>query len=118
MLLLLLGVQWVYFNRASLAAQNDWRPGLELFCSFLRCELPLRVDLFRIELVSRDVRKHPRISGALLINATLVNRADFPSLIRFLKSPFRIPLEHPSRRAVSVPANTSVISPISRRACR
>jgi predicted Zn finger-like uncharacterized protein len=77
-LLLLLGVQWLYFNRASLAAQNDWRPGLELFCSFLRCELPLRVDLSRIELVSRDVRKHPRITGALLINATLVNRADFP----------------------------------------
>ena len=77
-LLLMLGVQWLYFNRTSLAAQNDWRPGLELFCSFLQCELPLRVDLSRIELVSRDVRKHPRISGALLVNATLVNRADFP----------------------------------------
>jgi predicted Zn finger-like uncharacterized protein len=76
-LLLMLGVQWLYFNRTSLAAQNDWRPGLELFCSFLRCELPLRVDLSRIELVSRDVRKHPRIADALLINATLVNRADF-----------------------------------------
>jgi len=77
-LLLMLGVQWVYFNRASLAAQTDWRPGLELFCSFLQCELPLRVDLSRIELVSRDIRKHPRIAGALLINATLVNHADFP----------------------------------------
>jgi predicted Zn finger-like uncharacterized protein len=76
-LLLMLGVQWLYFNRTSLAAQNDWRPGLELFCSFLRCELPLQVDLSRIELVSRDVRKHPRVAGALLINATLVNRADF-----------------------------------------
>ncbi|MGB7933916.1 MAG: DUF3426 domain-containing protein [Gammaproteobacteria bacterium] len=76
-LLLILGVQWLYFNRTSLAAQNDWRPGLELFCSFLRCELPLQVDLSRIELVSRDVRKHPRVAGALLINASLVNRADF-----------------------------------------
>ncbi len=76
-LLLLLGVQWLYFNRTGLAAQNDWRPGLESLCSLLRCELPLRVDLSRIELVNRDVRKHPRVAGALLINATLVNRADF-----------------------------------------
>jgi predicted Zn finger-like uncharacterized protein len=76
-LLLLLGVQWLYFNRTSLAAQAEWRPGLESLCSFLRCELPLRVDLSRIELVNRDVRKHPRVAGALLINASLVNRADF-----------------------------------------
>jgi predicted Zn finger-like uncharacterized protein len=76
-LLLLLGAQWLYFNRAALAAQNDWRPGLEKFCSLLHCELPLRVDLSRIELVNRDVRKHPRVAGALLINAIVVNRADF-----------------------------------------
>jgi len=87
-LLLMLGVQWLYFNRTSLAAQNDWRPGLELFCSFLRCELPLRVDLSRIELVSRDVRKHPRVAGALLINATLVNRADFPQPYPILEVTF------------------------------
>ena len=77
-LLLLLGVQWVYFNRAALATQTDWRPGLERLCALLRCELPLRVDLSRIELLNRDVRKHPQVTGALLINATLVNRAGFP----------------------------------------
>jgi predicted Zn finger-like uncharacterized protein len=87
-LLLMLGVQWLYFNRTSLAAYNDWRPGLELFCSFLRCELPLRVDLSRIELVNRDVRKHPRVAGALLINATLVNRADFPQPYPILEVSF------------------------------
>jgi len=76
-LLLLLGVQWVYFNRAALAAQNDWRPGLQTLCAVLRCELPLQVDLSRIELLNRDVRKHPQVAGALLINATLVNRAAF-----------------------------------------
>jgi hypothetical protein len=74
---LLLGAQWLYFNRAALAAQNEWRPGLENLCALLHCELPLRVDLSRIELVNRDVRKHPRVEGALLINAILVNRADF-----------------------------------------
>jgi predicted Zn finger-like uncharacterized protein len=87
-LLLLLGVQWLYFNRTSLAAQSDWRPGLELFCSFLQCDLPLRADLTRIELVNRDVRKHPRVAGALLINATLVNRADFPQPYPILEVTF------------------------------
>jgi len=87
-LLLMLGVQWVYFNRTSLAAQADWRPGLESLCSFLRCKLPLRVDLSRIELVNRDVRKHPRVAGALLINATLVNHADFPQPYPILEVTF------------------------------
>jgi predicted Zn finger-like uncharacterized protein len=77
-LLLLLGVQWLYFNRNVLAAQNDWRPGLQTLCTVLRCELPLQVDLSRIELLNRDVRKHPQVAGALLINAILVNRAAFP----------------------------------------
>ena len=76
-LLLLLGVQWLYFNRNVLAAQNRLRPGLQTLCAVLRCELPLRIDLSRIELVNRDVRKHPRVENALLINATLVNRADY-----------------------------------------
>jgi predicted Zn finger-like uncharacterized protein len=87
-LLLLLGVQWLYFNRTSLAAHDDWRPSLELFCSFLRCELPLRVDLSRIELLSRDVRKHPRVADALLVNATLVNHADFPQPYPILEVTF------------------------------
>jgi predicted Zn finger-like uncharacterized protein len=77
-LLLLLAVQWLYFNRDVLAAQNDWRPGLQTLCAVLRCELPLQIDRSRIELLNRDVRKHPQVAGALLINATLVNRASFP----------------------------------------
>jgi predicted Zn finger-like uncharacterized protein len=77
-LVALLALQWLYFNRTQLAADNDWRPPLERLCSLLHCELPLRVDLSRIELVNRDVRKHPQVAGALLINATLVNHAGFP----------------------------------------
>jgi predicted Zn finger-like uncharacterized protein len=77
-LLLLLGVQWVYFNRNVLAAQHNWRPGLQTLCAVLHCDLPLQVDRSRIELLNRDVRKHPRVASALLINAILVNRAAFP----------------------------------------
>jgi predicted Zn finger-like uncharacterized protein len=77
LLILLLGIQWVYFNRAALSADANWRPTMERFCSILHCDLPLQTDLARIELLNRDVRKHPREKSALLVNATLVNHAGF-----------------------------------------
>ena len=76
-LLLLFASQWVYFNRAVLAAEEGWRPHMEQFCKFLRCSLPMQVDLAQLELLNRDVRQHPRVKEALLVNATLSNRAGF-----------------------------------------
>jgi len=76
-LLLLLGVQWVYFNRDVLAADERWRPTLERGCRLVRCDLPLRVDLSRIDIITRDVRKHPTLKDVLLINVAFENRADF-----------------------------------------
>jgi len=77
LLLLLLGLQWVYFNRDSLAGDASMRPALERFCSVLQCRLPLRVDLSQLEIIDRDVRKHPQADAALLINASIANRAGF-----------------------------------------
>jgi len=76
-LLSLLGTQWTYFNRAGLAADPGWRPALEQFCTLLRCDLPLHVDLSQLAIIERDVRQHPVADGALLINASFENRADF-----------------------------------------
>jgi predicted Zn finger-like uncharacterized protein len=76
-LLLLLGLQWVYFNRAGLAADERWRPTLERGCSIVHCDLPLRVDLSRIDIISRDVRKHPTVKDVLLVNVAFQNRAEF-----------------------------------------
>lgn len=76
-LLVLLGMQWTYFNRAGLAADPGWRPALERFCGVLRCDLPLRADLSQLTIVERDVRQHPVEASALLINAAFENRADF-----------------------------------------
>jgi predicted Zn finger-like uncharacterized protein len=76
-LLVLLGMQWTYFNRAGLAADPGWRPAVERFCAVLRCDLPLRVDLNQLAIIERDVRKHPAADNALLINAQFENRADF-----------------------------------------
>ena len=76
-LLLLLGMQWVYFNRADLATDVSWRPTMERLCELLHCSLPLHADLSSIEIVNRDVRQHPMSDDALLINATFENRAGF-----------------------------------------
>ena len=76
-LLVLLGMQWTYFNRAVLAADPGWRPMLAQFCSLLRCDLPLRVDLSQLAIIERDVRQHPAAERALLINAAFENKADF-----------------------------------------
>jgi hypothetical protein len=76
-LVLLLATQWVFFNRAALAGEQGWRPGLEQFCKYLHCSLPLRVDIAQLKLLNRDVRQHPRVDEALLVNATFLNQADF-----------------------------------------
>jgi len=77
LLLMLLGVQWVYFNRAELAGDSNWRPTLERVCNLVHCDLPLRVDLSKIEIINRDVRQHPTADQALLINAAFRNNASF-----------------------------------------
>lgn len=77
LLLLLLGMQWAYINRDELAMSSKWRPVMEHICSLLACKLPLPLQLDRIALLKRDVRKHPQVDDALLVNATLINRADF-----------------------------------------
>lgn len=77
LLVLLLGAQWVYFNRDALAAQQAWRPSLERFCEVLMCELPMRVELADFGIVERDVRQHPSVEEALLINVAFENRASF-----------------------------------------
>ncbi len=74
--LLLLG-QLAWVERYQLVRFPQLRAGLEFFCQPLQCDLPLRHDTSRLEMVERDVRDHPHVNGALLINATFINRAEF-----------------------------------------
>ena len=76
-LLLLLGGQYAWFNRDTLAAQNTWRPVVEHLCRIMDCKLPLRSDTSQLAILNRDVRQHPVAEDALLINASFENRADF-----------------------------------------
>ena len=72
-----LGVQYVYYNRATLAGNPQVRPWLVRLCGAVGCELPLPRDPQRLELLSRDVHSDPNANKALLISATFVNRAPF-----------------------------------------
>ncbi|OGT22156.1 MAG: hypothetical protein A2V90_08195 [Gammaproteobacteria bacterium RBG_16_57_12] len=76
-LLLLLAGQYAYFLRADLARYPELRPWIEKLCTIAQCDIPLQRDLAAIKITDRDVRVHPEIPGALLVNAILVNEAEF-----------------------------------------
>ncbi len=53
------------------------RPWLEQFCAATHCELALQRAPGKIVITHRDVRNHPSIPRALLINLTMKNEASF-----------------------------------------
>lgn len=69
--------QLSYAERDRLLNTDGLRPWLDRGCEMLRCTLPLRHDASRLELLSRDIRPHPSVPGALIVSATLLNAADF-----------------------------------------
>lgn len=76
-LMAVLAGQYLFFDRDRLSRHAELRPVLEWMCSYAGCTLPMQRDLSRVEVTEREVRDHPRVGDALLINATFVNRADF-----------------------------------------
>lgn len=77
LLLLSLLTQSAYASRSLWLNDSVIRPWLDAACEQLHCRLPARRDLGQIALVARDVRPHPSVAGALMISATLQNRAAF-----------------------------------------
>lgn len=53
------------------------RAWLDPLCAELGCRLPLRREASTLQLLSRDIRPHPSVPGALIISATLRNDAAF-----------------------------------------
>jgi hypothetical protein len=88
LLAMVLGLQWVWFNRATLVAEAGWRPVLEEVCAVVHCTLPMRADVSQLAIINRDVRQHPTVSEALLINAAFENRADFAQPYPFFEVSF------------------------------
>lgn len=77
-LMAVLVIQFAYFNRDDLVRYTQWRPALEKMCHYAGCVLPLQSDITKITLINRELRSHPRVDNALLVTATLVNKASFP----------------------------------------
>jgi predicted Zn finger-like uncharacterized protein len=76
-LMLVFLVQTVYFKHNDLARVPQLRPWIESFCGYMECELKLPSDVRQLELVSQDIRSHPRVKSALLVTTTIINNAGF-----------------------------------------
>ncbi len=77
LLLVTLAAQVGWSERAHWLDSARVRAWLEPVCAQLGCHLPLRHDPARLALLSRDIRPHPSVAGALIISATLRNGAPF-----------------------------------------
>jgi predicted Zn finger-like uncharacterized protein len=91
-ILLLLGllfVQLVYFNRDRLAAKPKLRPLLESMCETMDCELAGRRAPALIRLQSHKVLSHPKEKQALRVEAIIINEADFVQAYPLLRLRFR-----------------------------
>lgn len=87
-LLVVLVVQYAYFNRNELFNHPEMRPYLVKLCAFTGCELPELRDLDSIELLDRSVYSHPNVENALMISGALRNGADFPQVLPKLQISF------------------------------
>lgn len=77
LLALALAGQLAWAQRDALVANDTLRPWLARTCQALHCTLPPVKDVHQLSLISRDIRPHPSVPGALIISATLRNDADF-----------------------------------------
>lgn len=77
-LLLISFSQLAYFRAHELIQQiPSSRPVLEAFCKTIGCNYSGPSDIKQIQLLSRDVRLHPKQKNALLISAAMINNAYF-----------------------------------------
>jgi len=84
---LLLG-QYAYWDRYRLSQISALRPALEWLCAPLKCDLPLRHNLAKVEMIEREVRDHPRVKDALLVSASFINRAPYTQAYPVLQISF------------------------------
>ncbi|GAA0719099.1 zinc-ribbon and DUF3426 domain-containing protein [Dokdonella soli] len=77
LLLFSLAGEVAWADRAHWMNSANVRTALDPVCARLGCRLPLRRDAATLELLSRDIRPHPSVPGALIISATLRNDAPF-----------------------------------------
>jgi hypothetical protein len=76
LILTLIG-QYAYVQRDELARHVELRPWLEWLCLHAGCELPLMRSPELVRIAGRDIRRHPDIDDALIVNVTMTNHAPY-----------------------------------------
>lgn len=81
--LLVFAGQYINFNFDRLARDKEHRANLSSLCELIGCKIPDLNDISLIRSSNLMVRSHSEIANALVVDAVLINRADF-------KQPFPI----------------------------
>jgi predicted Zn finger-like uncharacterized protein len=70
--------QVIHFYANNIVNWRQWtRPYVESACAVLNCTVQARIDTGLIEITASGVAPHPRYVNALLLRATMINRAEF-----------------------------------------
>ncbi|MDX2349314.1 MAG: zinc-ribbon and DUF3426 domain-containing protein [Porticoccus sp.] len=69
--------QYIHFNADILGTDPSHRPWLIPFCDITTCKLPTMRDTTQIRSSKLLVHSHPDISGALIVDAVIINEANF-----------------------------------------
>lgn len=72
--------QYAYFERNTLVQRYPiLQPYFEQACTLahMECDFSLRKDYSKLSLEHKDIRVHPKVKQSLLINANLLNQANF-----------------------------------------
>lgn len=77
LLALLLGAQYLIWNRNTLSSNPTLKPLLEKLCLVAGCQVDGRRDLERLHLKSHGVYSHPTVADALMIKGEIINQAEF-----------------------------------------
>ncbi|MBQ0757683.1 MAG: DUF3426 domain-containing protein, partial [Amphritea sp.] len=75
--LLMLAVQYLWFNRQQLSIHPELTSGFKLVCEHLPCKLKAPINLNLINTQKLVIQQHTEYQGALSVNLLLENRADF-----------------------------------------
>jgi hypothetical protein len=70
-------VQVFYFQLPTWSKDPGLRPVYEMACGWLRCELPAMRDIGKMTARNLVVRSHSELDSALIVDAVIVNDAEY-----------------------------------------
>lgn len=105
LLLVTLGLQFLWRHRDTLALTPALRPSYAWVCGWLGCILPPQEALSLIRMDALVVQSHPEVPGALIVSAVLRNDAPFPQPFPVTRMTFSSPGGQPVAARNFLPAD-------------